>query len=79
MNEENAPLREIVAKLMHEYFSTLDGQPAKSLYEMVIKEVERGLFKTVMHHTGGNQSKAAAWLGLARGTLRKRLAEYELE
>ena len=76
---KNAPLREIVADILHHYFSALDGQPGKKLYEMVIKEVELGLFKTVLHHTGGNQSKAAQWLGLARGTLRKRLAEYGLE
>ncbi len=75
----SAPLREIVAKIIEEYFSTLDGQPAKQLYNLVIKEVELGLFKTVLEFTGGNQSKAADWLGLARGTLRKRLEEYGLE
>jgi Fis family transcriptional regulator, factor for inversion stimulation protein len=77
--EHQAPLREIVAQMIHEYFSTLDGQPAKKLYDLVMKEVELGLFKTVLHHSGGNQSKAAEWLGLARGTLRKRLLDYGLE
>jgi Fis family transcriptional regulator len=80
VENKNLPsLKEIVARIMEEYFSALDGQPAKQLYEMVLKEVELGLFKTVMHHTGGNQSKAAMWLGLARGTLRKRLAELGIE
>lgn len=74
-----APLKEIVAAVLHAYFQALDGQPAEKLYDMVIKEVELGLFKTVLAHTGGNQSKAAEWLGLARGTLRKRLAEYGIE
>lgn len=77
--DNNRPLREIVSTILDHYFCALDGQPGKKLYEMVIKEVELGLFKTVLHHTGGNQSKAAQWLGLARGTLRKRLAEYDLE
>ena len=72
-------LREIVSKHIQEYFAALDGQPAQKLYEMVMKEVELGLFKTVLDYSGGNQSKAADWLGLARGTLRKRLEEYELE
>ncbi len=72
------PLKEVVAKMLSDYFGALDGQPAKELYTLVIKEVELGLFKTVLDHTGGNQSKAAEWLGLARGTLRKRLAEYGL-
>lgn len=78
-SNKNLPLREIVSNILRDYFSALDGQPGKQLYDMVIKEVELGLFKTVLQHTGGNQSKAAEWLGLARGTLRKRLAEYDLE
>ncbi|MBS0287150.1 MAG: Fis family transcriptional regulator [Proteobacteria bacterium] len=73
------PLKEVISKMIAEYFCALDGQPAKELYNLVIKEVELGLFKTVLDYTGGNQSKAAEYLGLARGTLRKRLAEYGLE
>lgn len=72
-------LKEIVSRMIEEYFSTLEGEPAKSLYEMVIKEVEVGLFKTVLQQTGGNKRKAAEWLGMARGTLCKRLIEYGLE
>ena len=71
-------LKEIVAAQMEAYFNELEGQPAKHLYDMVLKEVELGLFKTVLHYAGGNQSLAAKWLGLARGTLRKRLAEHGL-
>lgn len=78
-SSKHNPLREIVAEIMQTYFSTLDGQTPKKLHHMVIKEVELGLFKTVLEHTGGNQCKAAEWLGLARGTLRKRLEEYGLE
>lgn len=72
-------LKDIVSRMIEEYLGTLEGQPAQKLYEMVIKEVELGLFRTILHQTGGNQSKAAEWLGLARGTLRKRLIEYGLE
>ncbi len=74
-----APLREVVGHTMEAYFSTLDGQPAQGLYELVIKEVELGLLKIVLAKAGGNQSKAAQWLGLARGTLRKKLGELGLE
>jgi Fis family transcriptional regulator len=72
-------LKDIVSRMIEEYFSTLEDEPAQKLYDMVIKEVELGLFKTVLLQTGGNISKAAEWLGLARGTLRKRLLEYGLE
>lgn len=77
--KESLLLREIVSQQIEAYFLTLDGQPAERLYALVMKEVELGLFKTVLKCTGGNQSKAAQWLGLARGTLRKRLAELGLE
>lgn len=73
------PLREVVSQLIEDYFLVLDGQPAEKLYELVMKEVELGLFRTVLRRTNGNQSKAAQWLGLARGTLRKRLSELGLE
>lgn len=76
---QTPPLKDVITKMLGDYFLALDGQPAKELYQLVIKEVELGLFKTVLDHAGGNQSKAAEWLGLARGTLRKRLAEYGLE
>ena len=79
MSLDQSPLREVVEQHMHHYFSTLDGQPAAMLYDLVIREVERGLFKTVLTYCAGNHSKAAQWLGMARGTLRKRLAEYGLE
>ena len=80
VDNKNFPsLKDIVSNITKEYFSALDGQPAKQLYELVIKEAERGLFKTVMDYCGGNQSKAADWLGIARGTLRKRLSEYGIE
>ena len=79
INESSLVLREMVSAHIQAYINALDGQPAQKLYTMVLKEVELGLFKTVLYHTGGNQSKAAEWLGLARGTLRKRLEEYGLE
>lgn len=75
----NLSLKDIVSRMIEEYFSTLEDQPAKALYDMVIKEVEVGLFKTVLQQTGGNKRKAAEWLGLARGTFCKRLIEYGLE
>ena len=32
----------------------------------------------VMKHAEGNQSRAAAWLGLNRNTLRKKLTDHKL-
>jgi len=48
------------------------------LYDLVIGEVERPLFKAVMDYTHGNQSQAAGILGINRGTLRKKLRSYSI-
>lgn len=71
-------LREHVKHALQEYFSTLDGGTTSKLYELVLAQVEPALLEVVMHHTKGNQSRAAVILGLNRGTLRKLLEKYGL-
>ena len=73
------PLCEHVKKSIDDYFSHLGEQDAIGLYAMVIKEVEKPLLESVLELTKSNQSKAAKILGLSRGTLRKKLAEHQLE
>ena len=48
------------------------------MHEMLVKLVERPLFEIVMREAGGNQSKAAQWLGINRNTLRRKLLEHKL-
>ena len=60
------------------YFATLNGDRPGDLYDLVLGEVERPLFKAVMDYTDGNQSQAAGILGINRGTLRKKLRTYSL-
>ncbi len=79
LNNQNNPLCEHVKQSMDDYFSQLDGQEVTGLYEMVIKEVEKPLLKCVLDMAKSNQSKAAKMLGISRGTLRKKLAEHQLE
>lgn len=71
-------LRDSVAAVLEQYFATLDGQPTTNLYQMVLEQVEAPLLQAVLAYTGGNQSRAAAMLGLNRGTLRKKLKQYNL-
>src|SRR5689334_22871259 len=71
-------LRESISLALHEYFSKLDGASATNIYHLVLAEVEAPLLEIVMHYAQGNQSRAAKWLGLNRGTLRKLLAKYGL-
>ena len=50
----------------------------RSLYDMVLHQVEEPLLRAVMDYTQQNQSHASAMLGLNRGTLRKKLRQYGL-
>jgi Fis family transcriptional regulator len=67
-------LRECVARAVRRYLSDLDAQMPEGLYELVLNEVEAPLLREVLHWSGGNQSKAAAALGINRATLRKKLS-----
>ena len=71
-------LRECVEDAINSYFQHLDGHPTGELYKMVMEELEEPLFRSVLEHTGGNQSKASELLGINRGTLRKKLKMYGL-
>ncbi len=72
------PLREHVYETLRIYFYNLGGQAPSNLYDLVQREVEPPLLEIVMQVTRGNQTKAAAILGLNRGTLRKKLRLYGL-
>lgn len=66
-----------VQEELERYFEMLDGQAPADLYRMVIHQAESALLCSVMSEVGGNQSKAATWLGISRGNLRNKLAEME--
>jgi Fis family transcriptional regulator len=72
------PLRSQTEEALSAYFGTLNGHKPGRLYELVLREVEVPLFKSVMDYADGNQSRAATILGINRGTLRKKLREYGL-
>jgi Fis family transcriptional regulator, factor for inversion stimulation protein len=72
------PLREHVAQSVRRYLRDLDGSEADDVYEIVLREMEIPLFVEVLNHCEGNQSRAAAMLGIHRATLRKKLKDYGL-
>lgn len=80
IDPQQAPrsLRQSVEHSLTQYFNELDGQQPSALYDLFMHQVEAPLFKCVLEHTQDNQSKAAALLGLNRGTLRKKLKQYDL-
>ena len=72
------PLCKHTEDALNNYFASLNGDRPGDLYDLVMGEVERPLFKAVMEYTDGNQSQAAGILGINRGTLRKKLKSYSL-
>ena len=77
--KKTEPLRKAVQDALTHYFNQLDGTAPNDLHQLVMQQVEQPLFEAVMMHTGGNQSRAAMLLGISRSTLRKKLAQYEIE
>lgn len=73
-----SPLQEQVEKELERYFRTLNGQSPCELHDLVIGQVEEALFRVVLRKYDGNQSRAAECLGINRGTLRKKLLQYNL-
>ena len=76
--KQSKPLHKHTEEALQQYFRNLNGDRPGDLYDLVIGEVERPLFKAVMDYTHGNQSQAAGILGINRGTLRKKLRSYSL-
>ena len=69
-------LRDYVAKAVRRYLIDLGECDSHQLYDIVLREIEVPMLTEVMRHCDGNQSRAAATLGLNRATLRKKLREY---
>lgn len=71
-------LRDCVDRALKNYFAHLDGQTVSDVYNMVLAEIEAPLLERTMQYMRGNQTQAAIMLGLNRGTLRKKLKQYDL-
>lgn len=77
--EENE-VAQYVRQAVNNYFTDLDGEePSCAVYDMVINCVEKPLIETVLHHAGGNQTRAAELLGLNRNTLRKKIQTHKIK
>jgi Fis family transcriptional regulator len=72
-------LQECVRQSLVHYFTHLGDHTPADVYQLVLAEVEQPLLETVMEQAGGNQTRAAAMLGISRGTLRKKLERYRLD
>jgi len=71
-------LHDYVQLMVENYLQQLGNEKPSKVYDMVVSEVEKALFKSMMRYAKQNQSKASEYLGINRGTLRKKLKEYGL-
>jgi len=77
-HDAQLPLRDHAERALSDYFANLNGHRPARLYNLVLREVEEPLFRSVLDYANGNQTQAALILGITRGTLRKKLREFGL-
>jgi len=76
--KQNNDISACISGALETYFEDLDGEMPAPIYDMVLKSVESPMFEVVLKQAGGNQTLAAAMLGINRNTLRKKLVDYKL-
>jgi Fis family transcriptional regulator len=62
-----------VRRSLERYFKDMDGERPTAIYDMVLKNVEKPMIEMVLGRAEGNQTRAAAMLGIDRNTLRKKM------
>jgi Fis family transcriptional regulator len=72
-------IADCVRRSLERYFKDLDGAKPRSIYDMVLKNVERPMLEAVLDHADGNQSVAAEMLGINRNTLRKKILALKIK
>ena len=75
----NTELADAVKRSLERYFRDMDGERPTAIYDMVLKNIEKPLIETVLIKASGNQSQAAAMLGIDRNTLRKKIQQLRIK
>ena len=72
-------LADCVKRSLERYFKDMDGEKPTSIYEMVLKNIEKPMIETVLGKAAGNLTLAAAMLGIDRNTLRKKMQQLRIK
>jgi len=79
MTPRASEIAECVRKSLEKYFKDLDGERPRTVYDMVLKNVEKPMIEVVLDYAEGNQTVAARWLGINRNTLRKKIEQLKIK
>lgn len=71
-------LNNTIRSALSQYLDELGDENPGNVYDLVLQQVEAPLLELILQHVDGNQSRAAEYLGINRGTLRKKLKTYQL-
>ena len=77
-NSTGYKLYNFIEECLKEHFLVNNKEDIVGLYNSVLSMVEESLFKTTINYLKGNQTKSARMLGISRGTLRKKMALYQI-
>ena len=72
-------LADCVRRSLERYFKDMDGEKPTSIYDMVLRNVEKPMIETVLGHAKGNQTLAAEMLGINRNTLRSKMQQLRIK
>ena len=72
-------IADTVRRSLEKYFKDLDGEMPTSVYDMVIRNVERPLLEVVLDRAEGNQTIASEMLVINRNTLRKKMLSLKIK
>ncbi|MGD9951430.1 MAG: helix-turn-helix domain-containing protein [Burkholderiales bacterium] len=72
-------ISDAVRRSLERYFRDMDGERPTAIYDMVLKNVEKPMLEVVLGRAEGNQTRAAAMLGIDRNTLRKKMQQLRIK
>ena len=72
-------LADCVKRSLERYFKDMDGEKPTSIYEMVLKNIEKPMIETVLGKANGNQTLATEMLGINRNTLRSKMQQLRIK
>ena len=79
-NLSNSSLSAVVKKEANAFIKNMNGNSSKSnMHSLFLNDTERTLIDTVLETCNGNVTRSADFLGISRGTLIKRIKEYNLK